>query len=237
MSPPVGRLPAVRSKVSVENGSGKFRGVYHFNGTKPPVAGSYFSDNKDSAFAIVACSRMKTNQAPIRMSYKDVESLPCDNVPVMATWISNCGKFLVFPEEEYDFESVPMIDMLRRGWVLPKREWDEYFVVPAVKSKKYYYRNPCGWAEFMCSVKKLKPGKKCTDTESEAKKIRSEAFLQSQAAAILIPSKIKKQLNMPKLNPLKVPELNPLLSKVPDEPEKKQQQEKGKTVFFIYIYI
>jgi hypothetical protein len=89
----------------------------------------------------------------------------------------------------------------------------------------------------MCSVKKLKPGKKCTDTESKAKKIRSEAFLQSQAAAILIPSKIKKQLNMPKLNPLKVPELNPLLSKVPDEPEKKQQQEKGKTVFFIYIYI
>jgi hypothetical protein len=87
-------------------------------------------------------------------------------------------------------------------------------------------------------VKKLKPGKKCTDTENEAKKIRSEAFLQSQAAAILIPSKIKKQLNMPELNPLKVPELNPLkvpeLNPLPDEPEKKKQQhqEKGKRVKF-----
>jgi hypothetical protein len=167
--PPVELLPLnFVQGISVEKMPKKFMGAYHFSGTTPPVTKTFFRDIQDRAFCIVACTSVTTDSVPARFDPL-LENVTSNNTGVPSPWVSKCSKFVLYPDEEnvdiIDFATTPVKDIVKGGWMLPKRSFREHFIVPAHRDK-FFYKNPCSHEEFIDSASKMKSYKKYTDSEA-----------------------------------------------------------------------
>jgi hypothetical protein len=198
--PPIKDLPANFIHYSLGGDDREFQGLYHFAGTVPPIDKiTFFRDIQDRAFAIVACTVLTTDSVPARFD-PEKEGVATSSTCVPTPWISKCCKFVVYPDESVedciDLTTTPIKDIVRGGWLLPKRKYKEHFIVRAHKDK-FFYKNPCGHAEFCRHAAGMTSYKKFTESETDesSKKVvkKSSSVFPIVVPAAKKPEKIRVQ--------------------------------------------
>jgi hypothetical protein len=99
-----------------------------------------YKNNKDVAWCVVGSLADKT--VPDR--WKPPPVTPITKVfktPASAYWQSICGRYILYPPDFDGFDIDGSETKYVNDYLLPSRDWDEYYTTSAVPGRKYNFRN------------------------------------------------------------------------------------------------